>query len=93
MILIEPSNGKQPTHYLLNNQCESSYNFSYNDSEEFEDAKTVYSINYGKENIETGEIEDLDSYTLVNEMDLELGAESKANNKDKIIYGKAKKTS
>ena len=93
ILLIEPSNGKEPTHYLLNNQCESSYNFSYNDLEAYEEAKTIDSIIYGKENIVTGEIEDLGPYTLVNELDVVTGSDSRANNKGKILYGKAKKTS
>ena len=92
-VLIQPANGLEPTHFLLNNQCKSSFNTSYNDLEAYHEAIIVDSIIYGKENISFGEIEDLGSYTLVNEMDVVTGAESRANNKDKIIYGKAKKTS
>ena len=86
-VLIEPSNGLEPTHYLLNNISDASYNFSFNDLESYEDAKTVYSINYGKENIVSGEIEDLGAYTLVNELDVVTGSECRANNKGKILYG------
>ena len=93
MILIQPANGLEPTHYILNNKCKSSFNTSYNDLEAYHEAIIVDSIIYGKENIVSGEIEDLGAYTLVNEMELELGSESKANNKGKILYGKAKKTS
>jgi hypothetical protein len=84
-VLIEPSNSKQPTHYLLNNQCQSSYNFSYNDLEAYEEAKTIDSIIYGEENIVSGEIEDLGAYTLVNELDVVTGSDSKANNLGKIL--------
>ena len=85
MILIEPSNGELPTHYILNNKCETAFNFSYNDLEAYEEAKTVDSILYGKENIVSGEIEDLGPYTLVNELDVVTGSDSKANNKGKIL--------
>ena len=85
ILLIEPSNSKEPTHYLLNNQCEASYNFSYNDLEAYHEAVVMDSIYYGKENITYGEIEDLGAYTLVNELDAVTGAESKANNKGKIL--------
>ena len=87
MILIEPVNSKEPTHYILNNKCETAFNTSYNDLEAYHEAITVDSIIYGKENISFGEIEDLGSYTLVNELDVVTGSDSKANNKDKIIYG------
>jgi hypothetical protein len=93
MILIQPTNGKEPTHYILNNKCETAFNNSYNDLEAYHEAIIVDSIIYGKENIVSGEIEDLGLYTLVNELDVVTGSDSKANNKDKIIYGKAKKTS
>jgi len=91
ILLIEPSNSKEPTHYLLNNQCEASYNFSYNDLEAYEEAKTIDSIIYGKENITYGEIEDLGAYTLVNELDVVTGAESRANNKGKILWAGKKR--
>ena len=93
MILIETANGLEPTHYILNNKCETAFNTSYNDLEAYHEAITVDSIIYGKENIVSGEVEDLESYTLVNELDVVTGAESRANNKGKILYGKAKKTS
>ena len=93
MILIQPSNGELPTHYILNNKCEASFNTSYNDLEAYHEAIIVDSIIYGKENIVSGEIEDLGPYTLVNELDVVTGADSKANNKGKILYGEAKKTS
>jgi hypothetical protein len=92
-VLIEPANKLEPTHYILNNKCESSFNTSYNDLEAYHEAIIVDSIIYGKENIVSGEIEDLGAYTLVNELDVVTGSDSKANNKDKILYGKAKKTS
>ena len=78
-VLIEPSNGELPTHYILNNKCETAFNTSYNDLEAYHEAIIVDSIIYGKE--------DLGPYTLVNELDVVTGAESRANNKDKIIYG------
>ena len=87
MILIETANGELPTHYILNNKCKTSFNTSYNDLESYHEAIIVDSIIYGKENIVSGEIEDLGAYTLVNELDVVTGAESRANNKDKIIYG------
>ena len=93
MILIETANGELPTHYILNNKCKTAFNTSYNDLEAYHEAITVDSIIYGKENIVSGEVEDLESYTLVNELDVVTGAESRANNKGKILYGKAKKTS
>tara|TARA_R110002153_G_scaffold46135_1_gene129992 strand:- start:109 stop:393 length:285 start_codon:yes stop_codon:yes gene_type:complete len=93
ILLIETANGELPTHYILNNKCETAFNTSYNDLEAYHEAIIVDSIIYGKENIVSGEIEDLGSYTLVNELDVVTGSDSKANNKDKIIYGKAKKTS
>ena len=93
MILIETANGELPTHYILNNKCETAFNTSYNDLEAYKEAIIVDSIIYGKENIVSGEIEDLGAYTLVNELDVVKGSESKANNKGKILYGKAKKTS
>ena len=77
--------GYYEQNYLLNNQCESSFNTSYNDLEAYEEAKTIDSIIYGKENIVSGEIEDLGAYTLVNELDAVTGAESRANNKGKIL--------
>ena len=86
-VLIEPSNGLEPTHYILNNKCETAFNTSYNDLEAYEEAITVDSIIYGKENISFGEIEDLGYYTLVNELDVVTGSDSKANNKGKILYG------
>ena len=87
MILIETANGELPTHYILNNKCETAFNTSYNDLEAYHEAIIVDSIIYGKENIVSGEIEDLGAYTLVNELDVVIGSESRANNKGKILYG------
>ena len=87
MILIETANGELPTHYILNNKCKAAFNTSYNDLEAYHEAIIVDSIIYSKENIVSGEIEDLGAYTLVNELDVVTGSDSKANNKGKIIYG------
>ena len=87
MILIETANGELPTHYILNNKCETAFNTSYNDLEAYHEAIIVDSIIYGKENIVSGEIEDLGAYTLVNELDVVTGSECRANNKGKILYG------
>ena len=46
---------------------------------------------YGKENIVSGEIEDLGAYTLANELDVVTGAESRANNKGKILWAEKKR--
>ena len=79
--LIEPMNGGKPTHYILNNTSPNTFNTSYNDEEKYEEAKRIDGILYGEDMIESGEIEDLGVYTLVNELDVIKGAESKAKNK------------
>ena len=33
--LIEPSNGKEPLYYILNNTSDATMNTTYNDLEEF----------------------------------------------------------
>ena len=82
--LIEPSNGKEPLYYILNNTSDATMNTTYNDLEEFQEAIRIDSILYGSDNIVSGEIEDLTCYVLVNELNVCKG-ESKANNKDKIL--------
>jgi len=86
ILLIEPSNGLKPSHYILINNTNSNVkNYAYNDLEAYEEAKQVDSIIYGKDNIIFGEIEELGEYYLVNELDLDLGANCRANNKGKIL--------
>jgi hypothetical protein len=85
ILLIEPANGLKPSHYIINNTCNNSKNYAYNDLEAYEEAKQVDGILNGKENIIYGEIQELGDYYLVNEMDLDLGAECRANNKGKIL--------
>ena len=82
--LIEPSNGKEPLYYILNNTSEATMNTTYNDLEEFQEAIRIDGILYGSDNIVSGEIEDLTCYVLVNELEA-CGGESKANNKGKIL--------
>tara|TARA_R110001632_G_scaffold27493_2_gene73781 strand:+ start:12321 stop:12575 length:255 start_codon:yes stop_codon:yes gene_type:complete len=79
--LLEPMDGQAPTHYILNNTSPNTFNTSYNDEEKYEEAKRIDGILYGEDMIESGEIEDLGVYTLVNELDVIKGAESKAKNK------------
>ena len=85
ILLIEPANGLKPSHYIINNTCNNSKNYAYNDLEAYEEAKQVDGILNGKENIIYGEIQELGDYYLVNEMDLDLGAECRANNKEFIL--------
>jgi len=85
ILLIEPANGLKPSHYIINNTCNNSKNYAYNDLEAYEEAKQVDGILNGKDNIIFGEIEELTDYHLVNELDLDLGAECRANNKGKIL--------
>ena len=82
--LIEPMNGKPPTHYIINNASPATLNTTYNDVEEWKEAITIDSILYGKENIEHGHIIELDTVLLVNELDTQ-GGNSKANNTNKIL--------
>jgi len=84
-VLIEPANGLKPSHYIINNTCNKSKNYAYNDLEAYEEAKQVDSIIYGKDNILFGEIEELGDYYLLNELDLDLGANCRANNSGKIL--------
>jgi len=86
-VLIEPMNGQKPTHYILNNTSPKTYNTSYNDVDEYEEAKRLENI-YSPDMIEFGEIEDLGVYTLINELDVIKGAESKAKNT--VLYGTQK---
>ena len=86
--LIEPANGKAPSHYIINLTSDNAKNYAYNDLESYNEAIQVDGILNGKENIMFGEIEELTDYYLVNELDLDLGADSKANNKGKILYGR-----
>tara|TARA_R110000765_G_scaffold166635_4_gene271533 strand:+ start:816 stop:1070 length:255 start_codon:yes stop_codon:yes gene_type:complete len=79
--LLEPMDGQAPTHYIINNTSPNTFNTSYNDEEKYEEAKRIDGILYGEDMIESGEIEDLGVYTLVNELDVIKGAESKAKNK------------
>ena len=90
--LIEPMNGKTPTHYIINNTSEATLNTTYNDVEEWKESITIDSILYGKENITHGLIGDLKGVKLVNELDVVKGANSKAQNKGKILsWDKIKK--
>ena len=84
--LIEPSNGKEPLYYILNNTSEATMNTTYNDLEEFQEAIRIDGIIYGSDNIVSGEIEDLTCYVLVNELSV-CGGESKVidNNKANIL--------
>ena len=82
--LIEPTNGQKPTHYILNNTSPNTFNTSYNNTEDYRESITINGILYGEDVIESGEIEDLGTYTLINELDVCKG-ESKAKNK--ILYG------
>ena len=81
--LIEPMDRGKPSHYIINN-AKGALNTSYNNIEDWEESIVVDSILYGKHNIESGEIEDLTNYTIVNELDI-MGGESKANNIGKIL--------
>jgi len=82
--LIEPMNGEKPTHYIINNTSPKTWGTTYNDEELYKEAQIVDSIIYGKENIVSGKIEDLNCYVLVNELEA-CGGDSKANNKGKIL--------
>tara|TARA_R110002167_G_scaffold209416_2_gene413349 strand:+ start:464 stop:766 length:303 start_codon:yes stop_codon:yes gene_type:complete len=82
---LEPSNGKPPTHFIINNTSDLTWNTTYNDVDEYEEAKRLENI-YHPDMIEFGEIEDLlCKYELFNELDVVTNAESKANNKGKIL--------
>jgi hypothetical protein len=83
MELIEPIDGGYPIYYIINT-IKGAKNTSYNNTEEFNEAVIIESIIYGKENIKSGEIEDLDFFKLVNELDV-MGGESKANNTKNIL--------
>ena len=77
---LEPSNGKPPTHFIINNISEKTWNTTYNDIDEYEEAKRLENL-YTPDMIEFGEIEDLlCKYELFNELDVIEGAESKARN-------------
>ena len=79
-ILLEPMNGQAPTHYIINNTSPNTFNTTYNDVEDFRESVIIDGILYGEDMIQSGEIEDLGVYTLVNELDVIKGAESKAKN-------------
>ena len=81
--LIEPIDKKAPLYYIINNS-KAALNSSYSDLEQFKEAVIIDSIIYGKENIESGEIEDLEAYSLFDETDV-CGGNSRANNKGKIL--------
>ena len=86
--LLEPMNGGVPTHYILNNASVKSLNTTYNDIEEFKEAKKLEAMYHGADNIITGEMKDLDNYevVLIEERSV-CGGESKVinNNKANIL--------
>ena len=82
--LIEPMNGKPPTHYIINNASPATLNTTYNDVEEWKEAITIDSIIYGKDNIEHGLIDELQSMELINEQDV-CGGKCRADNTNKIL--------
>ena len=86
--LLEPMDGQSPTHYIINNTSPNTFNTTYNDIEDFRESVIIDGILYGEDMIESGEIEDLGVYTLVNELDIIKGAESKSKNT--VLYGTQK---
>lgn len=82
--LLEPMDGKKPTYYIINNYSPATFNTTYSDNDDFDEAVIIDKILYGKDNIKSGEIEDLKNYQLVNELDV-CGGESKADNTNKIL--------
>lgn len=81
--LLEPMDGGKPTHYIINNTSEATLNTTYNKLEDWKEAIILESILYGKENIVSGHIIELNTVILINELDV-CGGESKIN-KDRII--------
>lgn len=82
--LLEPMDGKKPTYYIINNYSPATLNTTYSNKDDFDEAVIIDGILYGKDNIKSGEIEDLKNYQLVNELDI-CGGDVRCDNTNKIL--------